>query len=130
MINASSGGTHPENGRYFQEFMRVPAGAESLSSALRMASEVFHTLKELLKEKGLATGVGDEGGFAPNLPNNTVALDFLRQALERAGYRPREDAMLALDPAASGGAQAGRPHRRPREGATPSRVEAGQRRET
>src|SRR5439155_851558 len=82
-------------------------GAEAFSGALRMASEVFHTLKDLLKEKGLATGVGDEGGFAPNLPNNTVALDFLMQALERAGYRPGEDVMLALDPAASEFAEAG-----------------------
>src|SRR5919198_441698 len=101
MINVLNGGAHADNGLDFQEFMLVPAGAENLSAALRMASEVFHTLKELLKEKGLATGVGDEGGFAPNLPNNTVALDFLMQALERAGYRPGEDVMLALDPAAS-----------------------------
>src|SRR2546430_14227329 len=107
MINVLNGGAHADNGLDFQEFMLVPAGAESLSSALRMASEVFHTLKELLKEKGLATGVGDEGGFAPNLPNNSVALDFLMQALERARYRPGEDVLLALDPAASEFAEAG-----------------------
>ena len=91
MINVLNGGAHADNGLDFQEFMLVPAGAETFSSALRVASEVFHTLKELLKEKGLATGVGDEGGFAPNLPNNSVALDLLMQALERAGYRPGED---------------------------------------
>src|SRR5881628_2582086 len=94
MLNVLNGGAHADNGIDFQEFMLVPAGAESFSSALRMASEVFHTLKELLKEKGLATGVGDEGGFAPNLPNNSVALDLLMQALERAGYRPGEDERL------------------------------------
>ncbi|OLB53036.1 MAG: phosphopyruvate hydratase [Candidatus Rokubacteria bacterium 13_2_20CM_2_70_11] len=97
MINVLNGGAHADNGLDFQEFMLVPAGAEAFSGALRMASEVFHTLKDLLKEKGLATGVGDEGGFAPNLPNNTVALDFLMQALERAGYRPGEDVMLLVD---------------------------------
>src|SRR5213078_4948109 len=95
MINVLNGGAHADNGLDFQEFMLVPAGAETFSGALRMASEVFHVLKELLKEKGLATGVGDEGGFAPNLPNNTVALHFLMPALERAGYRPGEDVLLA-----------------------------------
>src|SRR3989442_9897891 len=103
--------------------MLVPAGAESLSSALRMASEVFHTVKELVKEKGLATGVADEGGFAPNLPNNSVALDFLMQALERAGYRPGDDVMLALDPAASEFAEAGGRYRLQREGVTLSSEE-------
>src|SRR3989449_2885450 len=92
LMNVLNGGAHADNGLDIQEFMLVPAGAESLSSALPMASQGFHTLKELLKEKGLATGVGDEGGFAPNLPNNSVALDFLMQALERAGYRPGADA--------------------------------------
>ena len=123
MINVLNGGAHADNGLDFQEFMLVPAGAESLSSALRMASEVFHTLKELLKEKGLATGVGDEGGFAPNLPNNSVALDFLMQALERAGYRPGDDVMLALDPAASEFAEAGGRYRLQREGVTLSSEE-------
>src|SRR5213594_4301835 len=85
MINVLNGGAHADNGLDFQEFMLVPAGAENFSSALRVASEVFHTLKALLKEKGLATGVGDEGGFAPNLPSNSAALDLLMQALERAG---------------------------------------------
>jgi enolase len=118
MINVLNGGAHADNGLDFQEFMLVPAGAENLSAALRMASEVFQTLKELLKEKGLATGVGDEGGFAPNLPNNSVALDLLMQALERADYRPGEDVMLALDPAASEFAEAGGRYRLQREGVT------------
>ena len=127
MINVLNGGAHADNGLDFQEFMLVPAGAETFSSALRVASEVFHTLKELLKEKGLATGVGDEGGFAPNLPNNSVALDLLMQALERAGYRPGEDVMLALDPAASEFAEAGGRYRLQREGVTLSSEELIQR---
>jgi enolase 1/2/3 len=127
MINVLNGGAHADNGLDFQEFMLVPAGAETFSGALRMASEVFHVLKELLKEKGLATGVGDEGGFAPNLPNNTVALDFLMQALERAGYRPGDDVMLALDPAASEFAEPGGHYRLRREGVTLSSEELIQR---
>jgi enolase len=127
MINVLNGGAHADNGLDFQEFMLVPAGAETFSGALRMASEIFHVLKELLKEKGLATGVGDEGGFAPNLPNNTVALDFLMQALERAGYRPGEDVMLALDPAASEFAETGGHYRLRREGVTLSSEELIQR---
>jgi enolase len=127
MINVLNGGAHADNGLDFQEFMLVPAGAETFSGALRMASEIFHVLKELLKEKGLATGVGDEGGFAPNLPNNTVALDFLMQALERAGYRPGEDVMLALDPAASEFAEPGGHYRLRREGVTLSSEELIQR---
>src|SRR6266581_296660 len=123
MMNVINGGAHADNGIDFQEFMIVPAGADSFGNALRMASEVFHTLKELLKEKGLATGVGDEGGFAPNLPNNSVALDFLMQALERAGYRPGDDVMLALDPAASEFAEAGGRYRLQREGVTLSSEE-------
>src|SRR2546422_11329922 len=101
LMNVLNGGAHADNGLDIQEFMLVPAGAENFSSALRVASEVFHTLKALLKEKGLATGVGDEGGFAPNLPSNSAALDLLMQALERAGYRPGADVMPALDPAPS-----------------------------
>ncbi len=101
MLNVLNGGAHADNGLDFQEFMLVPAGAESFSAALRAGVEVFHALKEILKDKGLATGVGDEGGFAPNLENNTVALDLLMQAIARAGYRPGEDMLLALDVAAS-----------------------------
>jgi enolase len=130
MLNVLNGGAHADNGLDFQEFMLVPAGADSFSTAIRMGVEVFHTLKDLLKEKGLATGVGDEGGFAPNLPNNSAALDFLMQAIERAGYRPGEDVMLALDPAASEFAEAGGRYRLRREGLTLSSEEMIARYET
>jgi enolase len=106
MLNVLNGGAHADNGIDFQEFMLVPAGAESFASALRMGVEIFHTLRDLLKGQGLATGVGDEGGFAPNLGSNTAALDLFVQAIERAGYRPGEDVMLALDVAASEFAEA------------------------
>src|SRR3989441_12475529 len=101
MLNVINGGAHADNGLDFQEFMLVPAGAENFSSALRMGAEVFQTLKDLLKDKHLSTGVGDEGGFAPLIGSNTEALDLLMQAIERAGYRPGEDMFLALDVAAS-----------------------------
>src|SRR5213083_1653631 len=89
-----------DDGLDFQEFMLVPAGADSFSSALRMGVEIFHTLKDTLKEKKLSTGVGDEGGFAPQVRSNVEALDLLMQAIARAGYRPGEDVFLALDTAA------------------------------
>ena len=101
LINVLNGGVHADNGLDIQEFMLVPAGAQSFSEALRTAAEVFHALKGLLRDKGLSTGVGDEGGFAPALGSNTAALDLLLQAIERAGYRPGEDILLALDAAAS-----------------------------
>jgi enolase len=101
LMNILNGGGHADNGIDFQEFMLVPAGAESFAGALRMGSEIFHTLKDILREKGLATGVGDEGGFAPALGSNTAALDFFMQAIEAAGYRPGEEVFLALDVAAS-----------------------------
>ena len=101
MMNVMNGGAHADNGLDIQEFMIVPAGAGSFGEALRIGVEVFHALKKLLKEKGLSTGVGDEGGFAPSLPGNEAALDFVLRAVERAGYRPGEDVFLALDPAAS-----------------------------
>ena len=116
MLNVLNGGAHADNGLDIQEFMLVPAGAESFGSALRMGVEVFHTLKDLLKEKGLATGVGDEGGFAPALPSNTAALDLFLVAIERAGYRPGEDVFLALDVAASELAESGGRYRLSREG--------------
>ncbi|MBI3637399.1 MAG: phosphopyruvate hydratase [Candidatus Rokubacteria bacterium] len=116
MINVLNGGVHADNGLDFQEFMLVPAGAESFSAALRMGVEVFHTLRDLLREMGLGTGVGDEGGFAPALTSNTAALDLFMQAIERAGYRPGEDVSLALDPAASEFAEAGGRYRLAREG--------------
>jgi enolase len=101
LMNVINGGAHADNGLDFQEFMIVPAGAENFSGALRMGAEVFHALKELLREKRLATGVGDEGGFAPELGSNVAGLDLLMQAIERAGYRPGDDVALALDVAAS-----------------------------
>ena len=101
MMNVLNGGAHADNGLDIQEFMIVPAGAGSFGEALRIGVEIFHALKKLLKEKGLSTGVGDEGGFAPSLPGNEAALDFVLRAVERAGYRPGEDVFLALDPAAS-----------------------------
>jgi enolase len=123
LINVLNGGVHADNGLDFQEFMLVPAGADGFSAALRMGVEAFHALKDLLTDKGLSTGVGDEGGFAPALQNNTVALDLLMQAIERAGYRPGEDVMLALDPAASEFAEAGGRYRLRREGVTLSSEE-------
>jgi enolase 1/2/3 len=116
MLNVLNGGAHADNGLDIQEFMLVPAGAESFSAALRMGVEVFHTLHDLLKDKGLATGVGDEGGFAPALPSNLAALDLFMQAIERAGYRPAEDIFLALDVAASEFAESGGRYRLAREG--------------
>jgi enolase len=101
MMNVLNGGAHADNGLDIQEFMIVPAGAGSFGEALRVGVEVFHVLKKLLKDKGLSTGVGDEGGFAPSLPGNEAALDFVLRAVERAGYRPGEDVFLALDSAAS-----------------------------
>src|ERR1700737_1201906 len=101
LMNVLNGGAHADNGLDIQEFMLVPAGAGSFSEALRMGVEIFHMLKRLLKDKGLSTGVGDEGGFAPALGGNEPALDFLMRAVERSGYRPGEDVWLALDTAAS-----------------------------
>src|SRR2546426_11780467 len=101
LMNVVNGGAHADNNLDIQEFMIVPVGAGSFSEALRMGSEVFHTLKRLLRDKGLVTAVGDEGGFAPNLGKNAEALDFLMRAIEKAGYRPGEDVALALDVAAS-----------------------------
>jgi enolase len=101
LMNVVNGGAHADNNLDIQEFMIVPVGAASFSEALRMGSEVFHTLKKLLREKGLVTAVGDEGGFAPNLGKNAEALEFLMKAIEKAGYRPGEDVALALDVAAS-----------------------------
>jgi enolase len=115
MLNVINGGAHADNGIDFQEFMLVPAGADSFSNALRMGVEIFHTLKDLLKSKKLGTGVGDEGGFAPALGSNTAALDLLMQAIENAGYRPGDDVSLALDVAASEFAEDGGRYRLRRE---------------
>jgi enolase len=101
MMNIINGGMHADNPIDFQEFMIVPVGAETLFDAVRMGSEIFHTLKAKLHEKGLATSVGDEGGFAPNLGSASDALDFIMASIEAAGYRPGDDVMLALDCAAT-----------------------------
>ena len=101
LMNVVNGGAHADNNLDLQEFMIVPVGAPSFAEALRMAAEVFHTLKALLKKKGLSTSVGDEGGFAPNLGSNEEALALIVQAIETAGYKPGKEISLALDPAAS-----------------------------
>ena len=120
LMNVLNGGAHADNGLDIQEFMLVPAGAESFSAALRMGVEIFHTLKDLLHERGLSTGVGDEGGFAPALGSNVAALDLFLVAIERAGYRPGEDVFLALDVAASELAEPGGRYRLARDGAVRS----------
>ncbi|HYM37540.1 MAG TPA: phosphopyruvate hydratase [Nitrospiraceae bacterium] len=101
MMNIINGGAHADNRLDLQEFMIMPVGAGTFSEALRMATEVFHTLKALLKKKGLNTAVGDEGGFAPDLKSNEEALGFIMKAIEGAGYQPGKDIALALDAAAS-----------------------------
>ncbi|WP_294254507.1 phosphopyruvate hydratase [uncultured Sphingomonas sp.] len=101
MMNIINGGEHADNPIDFQEFMIVPVGAENIVEAVRCGSEIFHTLKKKLHEKGLATGVGDEGGFAPNIASTTEALDFIMTSIEAAGYKPGDDVMLALDCAAT-----------------------------
>ena len=101
MMNIINGGEHADNPIDFQEFMIMPVGAPSLSEAVRCGSEIFHTLKKGLHDKGLATAVGDEGGFAPNLASTTDALDFIMASIEKAGYTPGDDVMLALDCAAT-----------------------------
>jgi enolase len=101
MMNIINGGAHADNPIDFQEFMVMPVGAENLFEAVRMGSEIFHTLKKKLHDKGLATAVGDEGGFAPNLASPSDALDFIMASVEAAGYTPGEDVVLALDCAAT-----------------------------
>ena len=101
MMNVINGGAHAANNLAFQEFMIVPHGAESFREALRMGTEVFHSLKYLLEEKGLSTAVGDEGGFAPDLPSNKEAGDLLLKSIEKAGYKPGEQISLALDVAST-----------------------------
>ena len=101
MMNIINGGSHADNDVDIQEFMIVPLGAESFSEGLRWGVETYHALKKLLQSKGLSTGLGDEGGFAPNLPSNRAALDLIVEAIEIAGYTPGTDIALALDCAAS-----------------------------
>ena len=101
MMNIINGGEHADNPIDFQEFMIMPVGAANIMEAVRCGSEIFHTLKKALHEKGLATGVGDEGGFAPNIASTTEALDFIMASVEKAGYKPGGDVMIALDCAAT-----------------------------
>ena len=101
MMNVLNGGAHADNSVDFQEFMVMPAGTSSFSECLRVGTEVFHALKKILSGHGLATAVGDEGGFAPNLASNEAALEILIEGIEAAGYKPGEEVFIALDPATS-----------------------------
>ena len=101
MMNILNGGSHADTNVDIQEFMIAPVGAPTFRESLRMGAEVYHTLKAVIKERGLSTGLGDEGGFAPDLPSNQAALDLIVEAIERAGYKPGEDVALALDVAAT-----------------------------
>ena len=101
MMNVMNGGVHADNNIDLQEFMIMPIGANSFSQALQWGVETYHTLKSLLKEKGLSTAVGDEGGFAPNLSSNESAIEFLVDAIAKAGFKPGKDISIALDPAMS-----------------------------
>lgn len=100
-MNVINGGKHADNNIDFQEFMIAPHNADSFKDSIRMGIEVFHTLKEILKKKGYSTGVGDEGGFAPNLKSNQEAIEVILDAIEKAGYKPGTDISICLDPAAS-----------------------------
>ncbi len=101
MMNILNGGKHAANSTDFQEFMIVPTGANSFSHALQMGTEIYHSLKRVLKDKELNTNVGDEGGFAPSLPSNKQAVEVVLSAIEKAGYKAGKDCFIALDPAAS-----------------------------
>ena len=134
MMNVLNGGAHADNSVDFQEFMVVPVGASSFAECLRMGAEVFHHLKKWLHDQGMGGGVGDEGGFAPNLSSNEAALDALMKGIEAAGYTPGEDLVIALDPATSEifderplqprarGPRRSRPTRWPATGATSARA--------
>jgi enolase len=100
-MNIINGGSHADNNVDFQEFMIAPHGAPSFREAIRMGSEVFHALKSILKAKGYSTGVGDEGGFAPNLKSNEEAVEVILEAIVKAGYKPGDEISISLDPAAS-----------------------------
>ncbi len=101
MMNILNGGEHADNNVDIQEFMIMPVGAKSFSEALRMNAEIYHNLKALLKEKGLSTALGDEGGFAPNLKSNEEAIEVILEAVVKAGYKPKDDIVIALDVASS-----------------------------
>ena len=100
-VNILNGGRHVDGGTDFQEFMIVPLGAPTFREGLRWAAETFHALGALLRERGLPTAVGDEGGYGPALPSNEAAIELVVEAIGRAGYRPGEQVAIALDPAAS-----------------------------
>ena len=108
MLNILNGGKHAHNSTDFQEFMIVPANAKSFHEALRMGSEVYHALKEVLNDQGYNNNVGDEGGFAPSLPSNKAAVEAIVSAIEKAGYKPGKDCFIAIDPASSEFYQNGR----------------------
>lgn len=108
LMNILNGGKHAANATDFQEFMVVPAGAASFSKSLQMGTEIYHSLKKVLNDRGLSTNVGDEGGFAPPLPSNKEAIEAVLAAIEQSGYRPGQDCFIALDPAASEFYQDGR----------------------
>lgn len=101
MMNIINGGSHADNSIDFQEFMVMPVGAETFSESIRMGAEIFHNLKKVLQEAGHSTNVGDEGGFAPNLKSNEEAIETVLKAIERAGYKPGDEVMIAMDAAAS-----------------------------
>ncbi len=101
MMNILNGGSHADNSIDFQEFMIMPVGAESFTLAMRMGSEIFHNLKSVLKAEGLSTNVGDEGGFAPNIKSNEEAIEVVLKAIEKAGFKPGDDVMIAMDAASS-----------------------------
>jgi enolase len=110
MMNIVNGGAHADNNVDIQEFMIMPAGAKSFSEALRMGVEIFHSLKAILKQRNLATSVGDEGGFAPNLASNEQAIELILQAIEKAKYKVGTEIVLALDAASSSFYEAGKYH--------------------
>ncbi|MBD7911135.1 phosphopyruvate hydratase, partial [Clostridium cibarium] len=101
MMNIINGGSHADNSVDLQEFMVMPVGAGTFSDALKMCAEVYHTLKKTLNEKGYSTGIGDEGGFAPNLKSNEEAIEVIIEAITKAGYKPGEDMFIAIDAASS-----------------------------
>ena len=101
MMNILNGGSHADNSIDFQEFMIIPLGADTFSESLRMGVETFHALKKVLKSKGYSTNVGDEGGFAPNIKSNDEAIEIVLESIEKAGYKPGDDMMIAMDAAAS-----------------------------
>ncbi|KAJ0339616.1 hypothetical protein COL154_014207, partial [Colletotrichum chrysophilum] len=101
MMNIINGGSHADNSVDLQEFMILPVGASNIAEAVRYGAEVFHALKKVLNDRGLNTAVGDEGGFAPDLPSNEAAIEVILEAIEKAGYKAGEDIMLGLDAASS-----------------------------